>query len=90
MNRILVGVLMALIIGSFAAVAETITFENTAEGAPPENFDFWRTGGGASGRWAAVGDATAEGGRALEQSSADKTDYRFPLAIYKPLTAKQC
>ena len=35
-----------------------------------------------------VADATAAGGRAIEQTSTDKTDYRFPLAIYKPIAAQ--
>ena len=34
-----------------------------------------------------VRDETASGERAIEQSSADSTDYRFPLAIYKPVSA---
>jgi hypothetical protein len=88
MNHILLGALMVMTMAMSGAVAETITFNSSAEGAPPETFELWRTGGGAAGQWAVVRDETAEGGRALEQSSADKTDYRFPLAIYKPLTAR--
>ena len=57
-------------------------------GASPADFDFARTGKGAPGSWAVVEDATAEGGRAIEQTSSEKTDYRFPLAIYKPLSAR--
>jgi len=34
-----------------------------------------------------VSDVSAAGGRAIEQTSTDKTDYRFPLAIYKPFAA---
>jgi hypothetical protein len=35
-----------------------------------------------------VEDATAREGKAIAQVSADPTDYRFPLAVYEPLTAQ--
>jgi len=59
-----------------------------AIGAPPADFEFWRTGQGAPGEWVVVRDATAASGRAIEQASRDRTDYRFPLAVYKPVAAK--
>jgi hypothetical protein len=34
-----------------------------------------------------VKDSTAATGRAIEQSSTDRTDYRFPLAIHDSLSA---
>ena len=64
-----------------------IAFTGTP-GAAPENFESARTGSGGPGKWAVVEDASAEGGRAVEQTSTEKTDYRFPLAIYQPLSAK--
>jgi hypothetical protein len=87
MQRILLGALMALAMTTSAA-GETITFEKSTVGAPPENFEFARTGSGAAGQWVVVRDDTAASGRALEQSDTDKTSYRFPLAIYKPLSAR--
>lgn len=57
-------------------------------GAAPANFDFSRTGQGGPGQWAVVSDTTASGGRAIEQLSADPASYRFPLAIYTPLSAR--
>jgi hypothetical protein len=33
-------------------------------------------------------DTTTSGGRAIEQSDADRTDYRFPLAIHRSFSAK--
>ena len=33
-----------------------------------------------------VADPSAHGERAIEQSSTDTTDYRFPLAIYQPVS----
>jgi hypothetical protein len=88
MKRVLAAALMLAILGAPGAAAETVTFGSTAVGPPPETFELWRTGRGAAGRWAVVRDKTAEGGRALEQKSADKTDYRFPLAVFTPLSAK--
>ena len=64
-----------------------IAFTGTP-GARPGHFEFTRTGSGGPGKWAIVDDPTAEGGRAIEQTSNEKTDYRFPLAIYQPLSAK--
>jgi hypothetical protein len=57
------------------------------EGAP-EQFTFSRTGEGENGKWTLVADPTAAKGRALAQVSTDRTDYRFPLAIYQPFTGK--
>ncbi len=55
-------------------------------GLPPADFTFARTGRGGEGRWTVVEDPTASTGRAIEQSSTDRTDYRFPLAIYDSLS----
>jgi hypothetical protein len=43
---------------------------------------------GRPGRWAVTADTTATGGRAIEQTSTEPTDYRFPLAIYQPVSAR--
>ena len=55
---------------------------------PPDFLGTWRTGQGAIGEWRVVEDRTAKGGKAIEQSSTDATDYRFPLAVYQPLPAQ--
>jgi hypothetical protein len=73
---------------TLAASAEMISFTDTQAGAAPANFTSARTGSGGPGQWAVVDDASAEGGRAVEQASAERTDYRFPLAIYQPVSAK--
>jgi hypothetical protein len=57
-------------------------------GAPPEDFDFAITGRGQPGQWAVVRDITATDGVAIEQSSKDPTENRYPLAIYAPLSPK--
>jgi hypothetical protein len=89
--RACVRAVVALMLTLAAAVparAEMITFTDTKTGAAPANFAFARTGSGGPGQWTVVEDSTAESGRALEQTSNEKTDYRFPLAIYQPLSAK--
>src|SRR5450830_74897 len=68
--------------------APMIAIEKMDIGAAPADFDFELTGQGRPGQWVVTSDASATGGRAIEQSSADRTDYRFPLAIYKPFSAK--
>jgi hypothetical protein len=56
--------------------------------APPADFLFGRTGQGAPGQWMVVNEDTATGGIAIAQISQDRTDYRFPLAIYQAATLK--
>jgi hypothetical protein len=53
----------------------------------PEGFVAARTGKGAPAEWKVVEDSTAPVGRALAQTSTDRTDYRFPLAIYQGVSA---
>jgi hypothetical protein len=65
-----------------------IAIEKMDVGSAPADFDFGRTGQGGPGQWGVTSDPSATGGRAIEQSSTDRTDYRFPLAIYKPISAK--
>jgi hypothetical protein len=65
-----------------------IAIEKMDVGKPPAGFEFARTGQGGPAQWAVVSDPTASGGRAIEQSSTERTDYRFPLAIYTPLSVK--
>ena len=57
-------------------------------GQEPPGFTFWRTGQGAPAEWRVVADTTAAGPKAIAQISNDTTDYRFPLAVYQPVSAK--
>jgi hypothetical protein len=59
----------------------------TAGPLPSEWQTGWRTGTGALGSWSVVEDRSANGGKAIEQSNADATDYRFPLAVFQSLLA---
>jgi hypothetical protein len=86
MRKSLAILVLALTISTSPLYAETVTFEKAASGSAPGDFDFWRTGEGGPGRWAVVEDETAQAGLVLEQTSTEPTDYRFPLAIYKPFS----
>ena len=62
---------------------QTTTFENTPPGSP-EGLRYRPHRQGKPGRWEVVEDKTAAEGKALAQRDPDRTDYRFPLAIYMP------
>jgi hypothetical protein len=60
-----------------------IDFETAAVGALPSGVTGALTGSGGPVAWAIVEDPTAPAGpKVLAQTSTDKTDYRFPLAIF--------
>jgi hypothetical protein len=65
----------------------TVNVATLAPNLEPE-FTVWRTGQGAPAQWAIVADPTAAGGRAIAQASTDRTNYRFPLAIYELYSGK--
>jgi hypothetical protein len=67
--------------------ATMIAIDRMTVGTAPDGFKFARTGQGGPAQWAVVADATAAGGRAIEQTSTDRTDYRFPLAIHEASSA---
>ena len=69
------------------AGAIMIAIDQMKVGAAPAEFEIARTGRGSVGQWTVVTDATAVKGQAIEQTSADPTDDRFPLAIYRPASA---
>src|SRR5437667_3381966 len=79
---VLVSLTVSSISAGNAAKEEAFTFENDVIGAPPAGFEFARTGRGAEGKWTVE---LERGGKnhILLQSSADKTDYRFPVAIVR-------
>jgi 3-keto-disaccharide hydrolase len=58
-------------------------FESDPVGSPPAGFDFGRTGGGAEGKWVVRIEKGGTSNHVLVQESADKTDYRFPVAVLK-------
>ena len=64
-----------------------IAIDKMTPGAEPVDFEFARTGQGRPAQWAVTPDPSAAAGLAIEQTSTDTTDYRFPLAIYRPVSA---
>ena len=77
--------LAAMTAATFATAAGPLTrdFESDAVGSPPAGFEFGRTGGGAEGNWVVRAEKGGTTNHVLVQESADKTDYRFPLAVLK-------
>ncbi len=65
-----------------------IQIDQMTVGKPPPGFSFAHTGRGSNGEWTVVADPTAKDGLAIEQTSTDTTDYRFPLAIHASLSEK--
>jgi hypothetical protein len=71
------------------AGAATISFgfDSEAVGKAPSGFEFGRTGSGAQGMWVVEAQADAPSApNVLAQTSADATDYRFPVAFTGPPT----
>lgn len=83
-----------LLLGPLAirAASQTIVaepdFSDMAINASTEGFTFARTGKGEPGKWETITEPSAKLGIAFSQTSQDGTDYRFPLAIYEPTSAK--
>jgi len=65
-----------------------VALGNAQPGQLPEGFRVARTGQGPPATWAVVDDPSVPAGRVLAQTSADQTDYRFPLAIYDAVNAR--
>src|SRR5215218_3993056 len=65
----------------------SLSFADAQVGSLPAGFMTARTGKGAATEWKVVEDPSVPAGRVLAQASTDRTDYRFPVAIYQPLTA---
>jgi glycosyl hydrolase family 59 (putative galactocerebrosidase) len=92
-KRILAAAVLACVVAcaGSAGVAQTgaimIAIDKMTPGAAPADFEFARTGKGGPGQWAVAADASVAVGLAIEQTSTDRTDYRFPLAIYRPVSA---
>jgi hypothetical protein len=78
------------LVGGTAAWADSMRVDLSASsmGSLPKGFTTALTGGGGAVAWSVIEDASAPGGRALAQTSADRTDYRFPLAIDNNVSAK--
>jgi hypothetical protein len=86
------AIALAAVLGSSDAPAQKaatrIDIAAMQPGIEPPGFTFWRTGNGAAGEWRVVADPSAAAQQAIAQISKDTTDYRFPLAVYQPISAK--
>jgi hypothetical protein len=78
-----VGVSVATLIGQ----SMKLDFETDEVGKSPKGFSFALTGQGKPGLWIVRKDDQAHG-NVLVQTDADKTDYRFPVAVYDNFSAK--
>jgi hypothetical protein len=65
------------------ASSKTWNFDADKPGEPPAGFEFGRTGQGAEGKWVVRAAEGSPNNHVLVQESADRTDYRFPLAVVK-------
>jgi hypothetical protein len=94
----IVFVLAALVAAGCLATSGSDAFSQSAAtviaiaqmeiGKPPAGFKFARTGQGGPSQWTVSDDSTSFEGRVIEQSSSDRADYRFPLAIVESIVAK--
>jgi hypothetical protein len=64
-----------------------VSLASVSPGGLPDGFTSELTGKGAQGHWEVIPDPAAPGGRVFAQTSADPTDYRFPLAVYQDVIA---
>ncbi|HLG15455.1 MAG TPA: family 16 glycoside hydrolase [Blastocatellia bacterium] len=82
-----VAMLLVLFGSSVIAQTRTINFEKDKAGLPPRGFSFALTGLGRPGVWLVQKDESGRG-NVLAETDADETGYRFPLAVFDGLTAK--
>jgi hypothetical protein len=74
-------------VATLAAQVQKLDFEKDEAGKAPKGFSFALTGQGRPGVWLVKKDDEAHG-NVLAQTDADKTDYRFPLAVYDGFSNK--
>ena len=85
---------LGLMLVSAALAAQTsmrrvIDFESDKAGQPPASFAFGLTGSGKPGAWVVrKDDASPDRGNVLAQTDADRTSYRFPVAVFNDVTTK--
>lgn len=87
---LLAGVGLTLAVRPAAAESkpQRFDFEDAAAGTAPRGFSFALTGGGAPVRWTVLEDPSSPAGpKVLAETSRDRTDNRFPLAILEGVTA---
>jgi hypothetical protein len=82
-----VAISVLVVAASPADQPTVVSLASATLGSLPDGFASELTGRGVQGHWEVVEEPSASGGRVLAQTSADRTDYRFPLAVYQNLVA---
>jgi hypothetical protein len=81
--------LMSAALSAQVPARRVIDFESDTAGQPPASFSFALTGSGRPGVWMVRKDeSAAERGNVLAQTDADRTSYRFPIAVFNDITTK--
>jgi Domain of Unknown Function (DUF1080) len=83
----LIATLACLTVATLTGQTSKVDFENDEVGKPPNGFVFALTGQGKPGVWIVRKDDQTHG-KVLVQTDADATDYRFPVAVYDAVSAK--
>jgi len=85
----LVLLLLSATLAAQTPSRRVIDFESDKVGQVPALFSFALTGSGRTGVWLVKrDDASAERGNVLAQTDADRTSYRFPVAVFNDVTTK--
>ena len=75
------------VVVSVLAQSSKLDFEKDEIGKAPGGFSFALTGQGKPGLWLVRKDDAAHG-NVLVQTDGDRTDYRFPVAVYEAVSAR--
>src|SRR6266404_1879539 len=86
-KRAVVAVVVCTSVVAVTGQTVKLDFETDEVGKSPKGFSFALTGQGKPGVWIVRKDDQAHG-NVLVQTDADTTDYRFPVAVYDSVTAK--
>ena len=87
LKPVVVSVAMLAAIVAAAGQSVKIDFEKDEVGKPPKGFSFALTGQGKPGVWIVRKDDQTHG-NVLVQTDPDRTDYRFPVAVYDDFSGK--
>lgn len=86
---LLIAACAALSVNPSNAQPRVFDFERDKTDQPPAGFSFALTGNGQAGTWIVTkDDRSPDRGNVLAQTHADRTSYRFPIAVANDVTAK--
>ena len=89
MKVTLVLLLLTATLAAQTPSRRVLDFESDKAGQVPGLFSFALTGSGRPGVWLVKKDeASADRGNVLAQTDADRTSYRFPVAVFNDVTTK--